>query len=393
MKHFKIVSTTLFLVTALIQQVAINSALAQKSDEGTITQFANSGEVIPISLSGFTGTAQEVLKFDLEVHGFEVVGGDRAKFNLSGSNDGQVGGRLSDQSKTTIFSKAYTGGNTRSQSHALANDVIFSITQRKGVTQGQIAFRVGEGKTSEIYIADYDGANAVAVTHDKNLVSAPTWMPGQRKLYYVSYKSGFPDILSHDLTSGARQKIAAYGGSNLSPAVSPDGRRVALILSKTGNAELFVCNADGTNLKQLTKTRDTESSPCWSPNGRTICYVATSGRAGLYKIDTDGGQPQRLQTAGVGGNLTEPDWSPDGKTIVFTAQMGSFNICTVPAEGGSANVLYAGEDPAWGANSRTVIFTNRKNGSRGLSLLDVPTKRVKDVTRISGSSSQPCWAK
>ncbi len=389
MKQLQIIFTLISIFAAgFLQQIS-----AQQPTEGTIKRWGDPSKVIPIYISGFSGTAQEVLKFDLEVHGFEIVGADAASFSLSGSNNGQVGGRLSDQSKTTIFSKAYTGGNTRSQAHALANDVILTVTQRKGVTQGQIAFRVGEGKTSEIYIADYDGANAVAVTHDKSLVSAPAWMPGQRKLYYVSYKSGFPDILAHDLTSGARQKIAGYGGSNLSPAVSPDGRRVALILSKTGNTELFVCNADGTNLKQLTKTRDSESSPCWSPNGRTICYVSTSGRAALYKIDADGGQPQRISTAPVGGNITEPDWSPDGKTIVFTSQTSEFDICIVPAEGGSASVLAVGEDPAWGANSRTVIFTRRKNGSRGLSLLDVPTKRVKDVNRISGSSSQPCWAK
>ncbi|MEO6182188.1 MAG: hypothetical protein ABIP71_03620 [Verrucomicrobiota bacterium] len=389
MKQLQIIFTLISIFAAgFLQQIS-----AQQPTEGTIKRWGDPSKVIPIYISGFSGTAQEVLKFDLEVHGFEIVGADAASFSLSGSNNGQVGGRLSDQSKTTIFSKAYTGGTTRSQAHALANDVILTVTQRKGVTQGQIAFRVGEGKTSEIYIADYDGANAVAVTHDKSLVSAPAWMPGQRKLYYVSYKSGFPDILAHDLTSGARQKIAGYGGSNLSPAVSPDGRRVALILSKTGNTELFVCNADGTNLKQLTKTRDSESSPCWSPNGRTICYVSTSGRAALYKIDADGGQPQRISTAPVGGNITEPDWSPDGKTIVFTSQTGEFDICIVPAEGGSASVLAVGEDPAWGANSRTVIFTRRKNGSRGLSLLDVPTKRVKDVNRISGSSSQPCWAK
>lgn len=389
MKQLQIIFTLISIFAAgFLQQIS-----AQQPTEGTIKRWGDPSKVIPIYISGFSGTAQEVLKFDLEVHGFEIVGADAASFSLSGSNNGQVGGRLSDQSKTTIFSKAYTGGNTRSQAHALANDVILTVTQRKGVTQGQIAFRVGEGKTSEIYIADYDGANAVAVTQDKSLVSAPAWMPGQRKLYYVSYKSGFPDILAHDLTSGARQKIAGYGGSNLSPAVSPDGRRVALILSKTGNTELFVCNADGTNLKQLTKTRDSESSPCWSPNGRTICYVSTSGRAALYKIDADGGQPQRISTAPVGGNITEPDWSPDGKTIVFTSQTSEFDICIVPAEGGSASVLAVGEDPAWGANSRTVIFTRRKNGSRGLSLLDVPTKRVKDVNRISGSSSQPCWAK
>ncbi len=381
-------TTALIFVAALAQQIP-----ARADEEGTIRRWADPSKVIPISMSGFSGTAQEVLRFDLEVHGFEFVGPETAQFVLSGKNNGQVEGRLADKNKTAIFARAYNGGNTRSQAHALANDIIFAITQHKGVTQGRIAFRVGEGKSSEIYVADYDGANAVAVTHDNSLVSAPCWTPGERKLFYVSYKSGFPDILSHDLTSGARKKFASFGGSNFSPAVSPDGRRVAMILSKSGNAELFVCNIDGSGLKQLTTSRESKSSPCWSPNGREICYVSMSGRAGIYKINADGGQPRRLQTAGVGGNLTEPDWSPDGKTIVFTAQMGSFSICTVPAEGGVAATLTEGEDPAWGANSRTVIFTRRKNGGRVLSLLDVPTKHVKDVSRISGSSSQPCWAK
>lgn len=382
---------TVFTVALMLSMMP--RLFAQRAEEGTITVWGNSNKTIPISMAGFSGTAQEVLRFDLEVHGFEFVGADTAQFVLSGNNNGQVEGRLADKNKTPIFAKAYNGGNTRSQAHALANDVILAITQRKGVTQGRIAFRVGEGKTSEIYVADYDGANVVAVTHDNSLVSAPCWTPGERKLFYVSYKSGFPDILSHDLTTGARKKFASFGGSNFSPAVSPDGRRVAMILSKSGNAELFACNIDGSGLKQLTKSSESKSSPCWSPNGREICYVSMSGRAGLYKINADGGQPRRVTTTGVGGNLTEPDWSPDGKTIVFTTQTRSFSICTVPAEGGEAKTITEGEDPAWGANSRTVIFTRRKNGGRVLSLLDVPTGRVKDVNRISGSSSQPCWAK
>lgn len=381
----------IFVIAALFS-IFVQPVLSQT---GTldINRVGDLSKAIPISMSGFSGVAQEVLKFDLEVHGFEFVGADMAKFLLSGANNGQVEGRLTDKNKTSLLSRAYTGGNTRSQAHALANDIIFAITQRKGVTQSKIAFRKGSGMKWDICVADYDGANEIIVTHDNCLMASPTWTPGERKLFYVSYKSGFPDILSHDLTTGARKKFADYGGGNYSPSVSPDGRRIAMVLSKTGNAELFVCNSDKSNLKQLTKSKDSKSSPCWSPNGREICYVSMSGRAGLYKINADGGEPRRISTAGVGGNLTEPDWSPDGKTIVFTAQMGGFNICTVPAEGGTASVLTDGEDPAWGANSRTVIFTRRKSEKRVLSLLDVPTKHVKDVTRISGSSSQPCWAK
>lgn len=382
-------------LTLVILFAALLRATAQEERTLKIEQWVNSTKAIPISMSGFSGTAQEVLKFDLEVHGFQFVGEDAASFILSGSNNGQVQGRLTDKNKTAMLARAYTGGNTRSQAHALANDVIFAITQRKGVTQGKIAFRVGEGKTSEIYVADYDGANASAVTHDNSLTAAPCWSPGERKIFYVSYKAtGLPQILSHDLNSGARKKFTSHGGLNASPAVSSDANRVAMILGKSGNAEVYVSNIVSGNLKQLTKSRESKSSPCWSPNGREICYASDGGRASLYKIGADGGTPRRLQTSGVGGNLTEPDWSPDGKTIAFTSQTGRFfNICTVPAEGGVATVLVEGEDPAWGANSRTIIFTRRKSGGRVLSLLDVPTKRVKDVTRISGSSSQPCWAK
>jgi hypothetical protein len=67
----------------------------------------------------------------------------------------------------------------------------------------------------------------------------------------------------------------------------------------------------------------------------------------------------------------------------------------VPAEGGNATDLTEGEDPSWAPNSRTLICTRRTGGGETLMLLDVMTKQQKDVSRISGSSSQsqPSWAR
>jgi len=174
--------------------------------------------------------------------------------------------------------------------------------------------------------------------------------------------------------------------------VSPDGRKVAMILSKDGWTDLYVGDVDGGNLKRLTKSPEDESSPCWSPDGQWICFATKiKERRVLCKIPATGGTAQRIPTDGV-RSPTEPDWSPDGKWIAFTAQMADFQICVVPAAGGDATVLVAGEDPSWAPNSRTLVFNRRSVGR--LSLLDVPTKQVKDVPRVSsGINSQPSWAR
>lgn len=349
---------------------------------------------VPLAISGFSGEVNDVLQFDLYVQGFTFTTPEAAQYLLNGSSAGSVQGALIDRiNKNPIFSKAYTGGTLRRQAHALSDDVVQAVLHRKGIAQTRIAFKVDTGANSEIYVSDYDGHGAQAITHDNTIVAAPCWVPGQLALYYTSYKFDNPDIFRHDLTTGQRKAVSRRSGLNTSAAVSPDGRRVAMILSKDGAPDVYVADADGGNLKRLTATREDDSSPCWSPDGQWICFATKSkDRRILCKVPASGGTAERISTGGV-SNPSEPDWSPDGKWIVFTAQMGGFEICVVPAAGGQATVLVSGEDPSWASNSRTVVFTRRRGGSRGLSLLDVPTKQVKDVPRISGSNSQPSWAR
>jgi TolB protein len=350
---------------------------------------------IPISLEGYSGEVQSTLKFDLEVQGFEVTDPATAQYLVKGNNSSSLVGGVTDRiNKAAIIPpKRYEGGTPRLQAHTFADEIVEKITGRKGIGRTKMIFKVERGQNSELYRADFDGYNEIQLTRDNTTSRDPAWVPGRQMLYYTSYIKGNPDIYSYDLETGARKPFARFPGLNSGAAVSSDGRRVAMILSKGGSPDIYVMNSDGSNLKQLTRTKEAESSPCWSPDGRTICFSSRSqGQAGLFLVAAEGGPMRRLQTIDA-GKCTEPDWSPDGKQIAFTRLAGNFEICVVPAGGGRAEVLVAGEDPSWAPNSRTLVFTRRVGEKRVLSLLDVPTKRWKDARQLSGSCSQPAWAR
>jgi TolB protein len=384
------------LLTISLTAFTLNSSRAEEQAiDITHTGDFFGQKPIPVCLSGFTGEAAEVLKFDLYVQGFSFVSPDAAQYVISGNDAGNVIGSVTDKfAKRSILSRTYNGASTRRQAHAFADDIVQAIQNKKGIGQTKIAYKSqGASGPGEIFVADFDGHGAQAITTDGAIVAKPAWVPGKLALYYTSYARGNPDIFYHSLTSGQRRVIAGYSGLNTSAAVSPDGSRIAMVLSKSGSPNVWVGNADGTNLKRIT-TGDEDSSPCWSPDGNWICFATKhSERRRLAKVSASGGPVQYLNTTGA-PNPTEPDWSPDGKWIAFTSQMGDFNICVMPADGSAPpSVLVGGQNPSWAANSRTLVFNRAMGYRQVLSVLDVFTKQYKDCGRATGSNSQPAWAK
>ena len=289
MKHFMQLKHILIALSL----VGASEAAYSQIDITNIINVPGNTKPILVSMSGLTGEAATTLQFDLYVQGFAFTNAEAAQYLISGSNNGNLQARATDpHNKSTLVSKAYSGASLRRQVHAFADDFVQALG-RKGIAQTKIAFKGENSPTSEIYIADFDGHNAQAVTKDNNLVAAPCWVPGHMALYYVSYKLNHADIFYHDLSTGARRAFARYGGSNMSPAASPGGSKVAMILSKDGWTDLYVCDADGSDLKRLTKSPQDESSPCWSPDGKWICFAAKEReRRTLCKVSPSGGAMQ-----------------------------------------------------------------------------------------------------
>ena len=382
------------LLTAFVFAVAM--AKAQDDSSITITGHLTMGFTppVPISIEGISGTALSVLEFDLYVQGFIVVPSSQAQYHITGSSDGNIVGRLAFGPRE-MLSRSYTGASERREAHAFADDVVSTINGRPKIGQTKIAFKVeSPSGAGEIYVADFDGHNPQAVTTDGAIVAAPAWTPRRLALYYTSYKLGNPDIFFQDLSTGERRNFAGYAGLNTSAAVSPDGSRVAMILSRSGDPNVWVCDANGSNLRQLTHTRADDSCPCWSPDGQWICYATKiHSRRVLAKISAEGGEPEVFPTSGA-PNPTEPDWSPDGKWIAFTSQSGEFDICVMPADGSAAPVtLVSGQHPSWSPNSRTLVYNQSVGYRQVLSVLDVFTKQHKNAARVAGDDSEPAWEK
>src|SRR6185437_11330756 len=117
---------------------------------------------------------------------------ENAQYEIIGSNNGNLQGRVSDRfQKRTLISKAYSGASLIQQAHLFIDEFVTSIG-RKGIAQTKIAFKKDTGANSEIYVADFDGIGAQAVTADNTIVAAPAWVPGRLALYYTSYKLGNP---------------------------------------------------------------------------------------------------------------------------------------------------------------------------------------------------------
>jgi TolB protein len=341
-------------------------------------------------LSGGEGVAAtRILQNDLTLSGSFILGGANTIYTARGTaSGGSLQGQVVDNGGGTVLSKTYSG-SARENAHRFADDIVETLTGSKGFASSKISFIATRSGRKEVYVADYDGSNVRQMTHDGVISVHPSISPDARKIAYTGYQSGYADVYVIDLGSSARNRVANYPGTNSGATFSPDGGRLALSVSKDGNPELYTISANGGGARRLTRTRGVESGPTWSPDGDEIIYSSDDrGSPQLHRISASGGSGQMIS---AGHNYcTEPSWSPDGNKIAFNVRGGGgFQIAVLDLQAGGTRIVGTGQDPAWGADSRHIIFTD----GGALYLLDTITSRKNKILDGLGKITEPSWSR
>jgi Tol biopolymer transport system component len=238
----------------------------------------------------------------------------------------------------------------------------------------KIAFVSDREGDPQIYVMDADGANVRRLTHTVKLADAPAWSPDGKKLAMsvctkvvkassrwtsrgkvISMPSDLPewDIFVIDADGSNLMQLTHDRGDSASPAWSPNGNRIAFKSAQTGLYYIHVMNTDGSTRQQLIDGQ----SPAWSPDGKKVAFTKVKGTDALqiYTVDVDGSNLQQLTSGETSAGT--PTWSPDGKRIAFTLGTGkTAQVSVMDADGSNRQQLIHGGKPAWSPDGKTIAF-------------------------------------
>ena len=221
---------------------------------------------------------------------------------------------------------------------------------------------------------------------------------------YVSTRDGAYAIYEMNADGGAQRRLTEAETDpstpeglffQIEPAWSPDGTRIAFGSGRSGSLDIYVMSANGTGTRRLTSTREDDSHPTWSADGREIAFARAED---VYVMSADGSNARRISDPQAAE--AEPAWSPSGRWIAYVRRDPGTDVRDLwvmrPDGSGQRRVtsLHARSvNPAWSPDSTRLAFASNVLGPLyDIFMITVGEKGVRRVTLRGPDAFEPAWS-
>lgn len=284
--------------------------------------------------------------------------------------------------------------------HTISNEIFEKLTGIKGIFCTRIAYITHIANNQypyELCIADYDGYNQISICQSSEPLMSPDWSPDGKKIAYVTFSSGYAELVVQTLNTGLIQHIINFPRHNGAPAFSPDGKKLAFSSSKTGSLNLYIMDLISGEIKQLTSNDNNNTEPSWFPDNKNLAYTSDqSGTPQIYKININTANIQRLSWLHT--NNQSPHVSASGTFIIMiNRDQGKQKIAKLDLLTGQEKTLTStllDDTPSIAPNDTMIVYYTIKNLSTSvLQLISIDGKFTAHVQEKTMANIRfPKWS-
>ena len=278
---------------------------------------------------------------------------------------------------------------------------------RIGGGAGQIAYEANIEGNFEIFILDLSNSDATPenITNNFSDDYDPSWSPNGERLAFVTHRDGNPEIYIMDADGSELINITESRGRDYEPSWSPDGEKIVFSTYRfTGNREIAIMNLDDRRILQLTNNPAYDGSPAFIDN-ETIVFATSRDDAEpihcsdicnyeLYVIDVEGQNLARLTDRT--SFESHPQVSADGERIVLHSTFyGSFDIYTLDTNGYNFNMVGSDSSkewyPSWSPDGRWIVYVSEKSKEAATIYIIHPDGSGKSLVINLPEVYKPIW--
>ena len=273
-----------------------------------------------------------------------------------------------------------------------------------GGPSGRIIYVANESGNWEIYLMDLLKNKSIRLTNNTAEDYSPAYIPALSKIGFVSDRGNGINVYTMNL-DGSEQEVLFDKKVSLDyPDWSPDGKLIAASYNepcKENSAscffDLYILDPVGFKTTQLSKTKESEWVPQWSPDGQKIAFASDrNGDSEIYVINKDGSNLVQLtKNTGYDGR---PRWSPDGLLIAFETDRegGDWDIFIMNADGSdphaiTSNTFSSDWMQSWSPDGKWLVYVSSKDGNNELYIIDINGQNQRVLTRNAYSDNSPVW--